>query len=120
MGRPGQGGGRPVRITAESVAAAAAAGDPQAGAILESSRAAFAFALTQAIALLAPRRIVIGGGVSLIGERDWFIPIRTLTDRDVFPPFQRSYDIVAATLGEDVVVHGALAIARDAVIGASL
>ncbi len=81
-------GGDPAQITAESVAAAAAAGDPQSRAILETARAAFAFALTQAIALLAPRRIVIGGGVSLIGERDWFDPIRRLTDRDVFPPFR--------------------------------
>ncbi len=86
---------------------------------MESARAAFSFALAQAIALIAPRRIVIGGGVAQIGERDWFIPIRRLTDRDVFPPFQQRYDIVAATLGQDVVVHGALAIARNAVSGAS-
>jgi glucokinase len=52
--------------------------------------------------------------VSLIGEREWFDPIRQLTDRNVFPPFRGQCDIVAATLGEEVVVHGALAVARDA------
>jgi glucokinase len=73
-----------------------------------------AFALTQVITLVAPRRIVIGGGVSLIGEKHWFDPLRQLTDRDVFAPFRGQYDIVPATLGEAVVVHGALAVARDA------
>jgi glucokinase len=107
-------GGDPGQITAALVAEAASAGDPQSRAILETARAAFAFALTQAIALLAPRRIVIGGGVSLIGERDWFAPIRRMTDRDVFPSFRGQFDIAPATLGEEVVVHGALAVAKDA------
>ena len=107
-------GGDPGQITAASVASAASAGDPQSRTILETACSAFAFALTQAIALLAPRRIVLGGGVSLIGEREWFDPIRRMTDRDVFPPFRGQYDIASATLGEEVVVHGALAVARDA------
>jgi glucokinase len=105
----------PTQITAAMVADAAAAGDGDATAILDNARLSFAFALTQAIALLAPRRIVIGGGVSLIGENDWFEPIRRTTARNVFPPFQGRYDILPATLGEAVVVHGALTIARDAV-----
>ncbi len=104
----------PKQITAALVAEAAAAGDRDATAILAAARSSFAFALTQVIALLAPRRIVIGGGVSLIGELNWFDPIRQLTNRDVFPPFRERYDIVPATLGESVVVHGALAVARDA------
>ena len=107
-------GGDASQITAVSVAEAASVGDPRSRAILETARSAFAFALTQAIALLAPRRIVIGGGVSLIGEQDWFDPIRLMTDRDVFPPFRGRYDIASATLGEEVVLHGALAVAKDA------
>ena len=99
------------------VAEAASAGDPDACSILERARGSFAFALTQAIALLAPRRIVIGGGVSLIGEQNWFDPIRRLADRDVFPSFRGRYDIVPAILGEEVVIHGAVGIARDALLG---
>jgi glucokinase len=38
-----------------------------------------------------------------------------MTDRDVFEPFRGQFDIVPATLGEAVVVHGALALARDAI-----
>jgi glucokinase len=107
----------PDAITAAIVAEAARDGDPDSTAILDRARAAVAFALTQAITLLAPRRIVIGGGVSLVGETLWFDPIRQLTDRNVFAPFRGRYDIVPAALGEEVVVHGALSLARNAVSG---
>ena len=107
--------GNPDWITAAMVAEAARGGDPDSSAILDRARSAVAFALTQAITLLAPRRIVIGGGVSLVGEKLWFDPIRRLIDRDVFEPFRGRFDIVPAALGEEVVVHGALAIARDSI-----
>ncbi len=106
--------GDPTVIDAALVALAASQGDPIASSILERARTAVAHALTQAITLFAPHRVVLGGGVSLIGERDWFDPIRQIVDRDVFPPFRGRFDIVPATLGEEVVVHGALAVARDA------
>ena len=106
--------GDPDRITATLVAQAAREGDAVSASILARAHAAVAFALVQAIVLLAPRRIVIGGGVSLIGEEGWFEPIRRLVDRQVFTPFRGGFDIVPASLGEEVVVHGALALARDA------
>jgi glucokinase len=112
--------GRPSQITAALVAEAAFEGDLDSAAILDRARRAVAFALTQAITLLAPRRVVIGGGVSLIGEKSWFDPIRRLIDRDVFQPFRSRFDIVPAALGEAVVVHGALALARDAVLNSKL
>ena len=107
--------GDPDQVTGGMVAQAAMRGAPGALAILSRAHAAMAFALTQAIALVAPRRIVMGGGVSLIGEDHWFAPIRRLVDESVFDPFRSGFDIVPATLGEEVVVHGALALARDAV-----
>jgi glucokinase len=64
------------------------------------------------IALLCPRRIVIGGGVSLMGEKLLFEPLRGKVAARVFKPFAGCYDIVPAALGEEVVVHGALALAR--------
>jgi glucokinase len=102
------------QITGWAVAQAARQGDPDAMAILARARQALAFALVQALALMAPRRIVLGGGVSLMGEELWFEPIRKLVDLAVFPPFRGGFDIVPASLGEEVVVHGALALARDA------
>lgn len=106
--------GEAARVTAEFVARAALEGDPGAIEVLTRARTALGRVLAHAVTLLAPRRIILGGGVSLIGEDHWFAPIRAEVDRRVFAPFRGSYDIVAAGLGEAVVVHGALALARDA------
>ncbi|HEY2156743.1 MAG TPA: ROK family protein [Isosphaeraceae bacterium] len=105
--------GKPSRISAELIARAATEGDGVARMILGEAQGAMGQALGHAINLLAPQRIILGGGVSLIGEQDWFGPIRRATERWVFPPFRGSYDILPAGLGEDVVVHGGLALARD-------
>ena len=109
----------PQAITAKNVSQAAMEGDQRAEAILDRARQGVAFALRQAITLLAPRRIILGGGMSLIGEAHWFEPIRGLVEAGVFAPFRGSYDIVPAALGEEVVVHGALALAHEAVVGCS-
>ncbi|HKB05079.1 MAG TPA: ROK family protein [Gemmataceae bacterium] len=99
-------------ITAETVAAAAAAGDPLAGRVLGDAIDALADAICAAIVLVCPRRVVIGGGVSLIGEELLFAPLRKRIAGRVFPPFAGLTDVVPAALGESVVVHGALALAR--------
>jgi glucokinase len=102
------------RITTEIVAVAAALGDPIALRVISAASAAMGRALAHAATLLAPGRIILGGGVSLIGEELWFEPIRREVDRRVFPPFRGTFDIVPAALGEEVVVRGALALAHDA------
>jgi len=105
--------GRPEAITAVQIAEAAGTGDAISLAVLGRAREALAFALAQAIALVAPARIILGGGVSLIGEELWFRPLRDRVDAMAFGPFRGSYDIVPAALGEEVVVHGALELAGD-------
>ncbi|MCS6850816.1 MAG: ROK family protein [Gemmataceae bacterium] len=105
--------GDPNRLTAAHVAQAAAEGDELAHAILDRAWDRLAEALAQVIALLCPRRIIIGGGVALIGEQRFFQPLRERVARLVFRPFADCYDIVPAQLGEEVVVHGALALARQ-------
>lgn len=87
--------------------------DPLARAILHHAIHALAEGLCQVIALICPRRIVIGGGVSLMGEERWFAPLRQAVAERVFRPFAGLTDIVPASLGEEVVVHGALALARQ-------
>lgn len=101
-------------ITTEVVAMAAEFGDGLATEVLGRASRALAEALAHAATLLAPRRIILGGGVSQIGEDLWLGPIRRELNRRVFPPFRGTFDIVPAALGEAVVVHGALALARDA------
>lgn len=101
------------RLTAKAVAEAAQAGDPHAEQVLSTATDAIAVAISQMITLLCPRRVVIGGGVSLIGEDLFFKPVREKVANRVFEPFAGLTDIVAAALGEEVVVHGALALARQ-------
>lgn len=101
------------RITAQDVGQAAAQGDPLAQLILNEAWTALAEAICHVIALLCPRRIVIGGGVSLMEEQVLWEPLRRLVAERVFRPFADCYDIVPAALGEAVVVHGALALARQ-------
>jgi glucokinase len=100
------------RITAADVGELAARQDPFAWGVLQPAWESLAEAICHVIALLCPRRIVIGGGVSLMGEEVLFKPLRKLVAERVFEPFASCYDIVPATLGEEVVVHGALALAR--------
>jgi glucokinase len=100
------------RVTAEDVARAAEQGDALAQSLLTGAWTALADGLCHVIALLCPRRIVIGGGVSLMGEALLFEPLRRLVAERVFAPFAGCYDIVPAALGEEVVVHGALGLAR--------
>ena len=84
-----------------------------ARSILNTALAGLAEAVCHVIALLCPRRIVIGGGVSLLGESCLFEPLRRRVAERVFRPFAGLTDIVPAALGEEVVVHGALALARQ-------
>jgi len=110
-------GGDPAAVTTRHIAEAAVAGDREARLLLDKAVHAMAHGLAQAVTLLAPRRIILGGGVSLIGEDLWFGPIRRHLDHLVFPPFRGEFDLVPPTLGEEVVVHGALALAADASAG---
>ncbi len=100
------------RLTTHDVAEAAKLGDELAWQVLRRAWDSLADAICHIIALLCPRRIVIGGGVSLMGEELLFAPLRKLVAERVFNPFAGCYDIVPAALGEEVVVHGALALAK--------
>ncbi len=104
--------GDPSRITVRHLKWAAEQGDPFATGILRRAWECLAEGVCQVITLLNPRRVVIGGGVSLVGEWLLFEPLRVLVAERVFKPFAGCYDIVPAALGEEVVVHGALALAR--------
>jgi glucokinase len=103
--------GQPDLITAEQVRQAAERSDPAALAVLQHAWTCLAEGICHVIALVCPRRIVIGGGVSLMGQRVLFEPLRKLVAESVFKPFAECYEIVPSALGEEVVVHGALALA---------
>jgi len=111
--------GRPTIVanaapSVQEIAGAARAGDALAREILAEATDALAWGICQTAALVCPRRFVIGGGVSLLGEDLFFGPVRSAVERMVFKPFRGLFDIVPAALGEEVVLHGALALAAMA------
>jgi len=96
---------------AKHLAAAVAQGDPAARRILRETAEDLAFALSHVTQLLHPEVIILGGGLSLVGE-----PLRAAVQQalpqwlmEVFHPGPR---ICLAGLGEDVVPVGAVTLAR--------
>jgi glucokinase len=77
---------------------------------LAQSATYYGAALANAITLLNPDIVVIGGGVARAGER-FFRAVRAQVARLVFQPFRMKARIVPAALGETVVVVGAALLA---------
>jgi glucokinase len=100
-------------LTTKHVAEAATAGNELARNVLQEACDAYGWALAQMITLLAPNVVVLGGGVSLVGEELFVAPVRAAVDRFVFPPHRGTFDIRPAALGEEVVLHGAMAMADE-------
>ncbi len=101
------------RLTTKMVAQAASDGNELARDVLLRGAQALGWAIAQAITLLAPDVVVVGGGVSLCEESLFLDPLRKEVDRYVFPPYRDTFHIVRAELGELVVIYGALAIAAE-------
>jgi glucokinase len=101
--------GDPRQLTGKMVAEAAQGGNPLAQRVMDRACQALGWGIAQVITLLAIEVVIVGGGVSLAGERVFFTPLRDHVRRYVFPPLRDSYEIVPAQLGEEVVVHGAVA-----------
>ena len=101
----------PRRLSGKLTAEAAQAGNALATAAMDRACQALGWGIAQVITLLAIEVVIVGGGVSLAGENLFFAPLRLAVERYVFPPLRNSYQIVPAQLGEDVVVHGAVAMA---------
>jgi glucokinase len=98
-------------LTARQIAQLAIEGNSLALDVWQQAIKALGWGIAQTITLLAPQVVVVGGGVSLSGEELFFTPLRQSVRQLVFPPLVGSYEILPATLGEEVVLHGALALA---------
>jgi glucokinase len=77
---------------------------------LAQSAKYYGVALANAITLLNPDIVVVGGGVARAGEK-FLGPVRETVAQLVFGPFRGNYRIVPARLGETVVVVGAALLA---------
>ena len=101
--------GTPDRITTEIVARAAESGDALALRLIDETGEMLGAWLGSVISLLDPDIIVIGGGVSKIGE-PLFRKIRETAPRRTINPFAAETPIVPAQLENDVGIFGAAAV----------
>ncbi len=104
-------GGDLDQLTAKAVGQAAMDGNLLALDVVRHATDVLGWAIAQVITLLAPEVVIVGGGVSLMGETLFFAPLREAVARYVFPPLAEAYELVPAALGESVVVYGAIALA---------
>ena len=88
------------------------AGDKFALSELERWAKSYSIALSSFITLLAPEKIAIGGGVSMIGE-PIFEAIRRHTDELIFVSMKDKYEIVPCQTEELAVLLGSAMYARD-------
>ena len=95
------------QIDAKIVYAAAAKGDEIACRILNETCRTFAIGMSNVAALLHPERVILGGGVSLMGPLFWDT-LQEEFHKRVLPTFAPGVQLLPAKLHEDVVVIGAL------------
>jgi glucokinase len=94
-------------IDARVVYLAAEAGDELADRILSETCQGLGLAIGNLIALLHPERVIVGGGVSLMGPLFWERLRREVYSRTM-PAFAPGVAVMPAELGQEVVVIGAL------------
>lgn len=102
--------GDPDRISAKLVAQADAQGDIEAQEILDEAMTYLGVGMANLVNLFNPELIVIGGGLTKMGER-LFDPVRRIVDRRAFRTAAQVVKVVPAQLGDDVAVLGAAAVA---------
>ena len=100
----------PAPIEGRHVAQLDAAGDPDATAIMDRARHAFAAAMVGLVDVFNPELIVVGGGVA-IGQGERLLePARREVARVAFRVQRERVRIVASELGDDVSLVGGRAL----------
>lgn len=95
------------KIDAKMVYLAAEQRDAIALCILQETCQTLGMAISNVVALLHPERVILGGGVSLMGPLFWNALQNEFRAR-VMPTFASQVELLPAKLSENVVVIGAL------------
>ncbi|MBP2586969.1 glucokinase [Streptomyces sp. PvR006] len=103
-------------VDSADCARAAAAGDEAAGRVWRAAIDALADGLIAAHTVLDLRTLILGGGLSEVGET-LFTPLRAAVDARL--TFQRRPTVVPAALGDSASCRGAELLARDLLIRAA-
>jgi len=106
-------GGDLDQLTARMIGEAASYGNSIALRVIDEAVRTLGWAIAQVVSITAPRVVVVGGGVSLMGDVLFYDPLRAYAKQYVFPPLENEFEILSPTLGEEVVVHGAVCFAED-------
>ncbi|MDP3878768.1 MAG: ROK family protein [Dehalococcoidales bacterium] len=99
-------GGNLENVTAEEVSLAAQDGDSLALAVIERSARYLGAGLVNLVHIFNPEMIVVGGGVSKMGDL-LLEPVRQTVDERAFPLLAQGVRIVPARLGDDAGAFGA-------------
>jgi glucokinase len=102
----------PDDITAELVAKAAAQGDEYAFRVWSEAMYHLGLGVANAVNVLNPRLVVIGGGVTKAGDM-LFEPVREVVRQRAMKPLVADVEIVPAANGDLVGLMGAFAIAIE-------
>jgi len=101
--------GRPDEITAVAVARAARDGDALAAGLYREAGTRIGVALGNLVALLNPKMIIVGGGISKTGDL-LFRPLREAIRARAYPWPALGVVVAPAALGDDVGIIGAAAL----------
>lgn len=101
----------PDAVTAREVAEAARAGDPLACAVWDETVAVLGAGVGSIINLFNPRLVILGGGVTAVGDQ-LVAPVRRIALARAFPSVAAEADVVVAQLGADIGIVGAVAAAQ--------
>jgi glucokinase len=104
---------------AKYLAAALQEGDPLAKSILEETAKDLAFGLSHVVHLIHPAIIIIGGGLSGVGE-SFRLAVQNALRQFVMKAFGPGPVVKLAELEEDAVPVGALELARDRLTAAAV
>lgn len=92
-------------------------GNERAHAVMDRARQAFATAMVSVVDIFNPQRVIVGGGVA-IGQGDRLLePARQAVREQSFKRQAARAEIVAAELGDDVGLIGALSLVGLALLG---
>lgn len=105
--------GDPQFITAQTVAAAANRGDPVALAVINKAATYLGVGLVNYVNIFNPEMIIIGGGLSKMGEM-LLVPARKVVAERAFELPRSIARIVASELGDNSGVFGAVAFVVNA------
>ena len=102
--------GDPSAVTAHVVAQAAEQGDEEAERIIAEAMRFLGLGMANLANIFNPDFIVIGGGLTNLGDR-MFEPVRRIVKETAFPVIAQNLQVVPAKLGSAVGVIGAATVA---------